>query len=741
MSNNLGNILNLAVASDKLATTPTNTSLADSDADGFLAQFLKGTEKNSQKLAKFSADSNENSAKNSPNLNENLTENLTEKINLETLTNSDILATSPINEVDKNELFANLNFAQLLSVLDEMSIKSSNIKFSELSAQAQSLLKTDENLSLLKDISNLDELLDLAKELKLNLKSLKIEFLANSQSLEKSYPNLAKTNFFKTSLDNSLKSLINEKISNLLSTQNTAKTELKSSQSMITQALNLVDDDFKDMQILKKAAEKSVNSSLNSSLNSQKNGTKSENLQQNLNGILNDKNLNNKNADPTNKALNTNTKSPLSEILSNETPLKNENFDKNLAKNLDDENIKNEPLNELKVPKNEPLNAKDAVDDLWDFEKNSQNLTKNLNSQENSQNFKDLNALKDTQNVAQSTQKQVILNSTKPLTLQELEINDEKGVELSSDNKELNTNAQKQTQNATKNVNLNAQLLNENFKDKASAENTKSTTSSVNLNANLSTKSGNFNANNFSESYANVTNSENLNANAANLNATNLNNDLSVNLNANLSAKNATQSVNISTESLLQATKITADGGVEFNELLVTNDEIQSISTDSNNANDLTSLIKDLSQISKSELKAQINIKETFTHFAQDFQEKMSQFKPPITRFNITLHPESLGEVEVSITQRGQNLQVNFSSNSSTMSLFLQHQAEFKNSLVNMGFMGLEMNFSEQGKKDREQEKSRSFAKGKFDESVELSSLQDTQNTSENLGLTSIKYF
>lgn len=38
------------------------------------------------------------------------------------------------------------------------------------------------------------------------------------------------------------------------------------------------------------------------------------------------------------------------------------------------------------------------------------------------------------------------------------------------------------------------------------------------------------------------------------------------------------------------------------------------------------------------------------------------------------------------------------------MNLFVQNQAEFKNSLVNMGFTGLEMNFSDQSKKDRQQQ-------------------------------------
>ena len=124
----------------------------------------------------------------------------------------------------------------------------------------------------------------------------------------------------------------------------------------------------------------------------------------------------------------------------------------------------------------------------------------------------------------------------------------------------------------------------------------------------------------------------------------------------------------------------------------------------SDDKSELNAALKDLSQVSRSELKSDLNLKETFRNFAQDFKEQMQTYKPPITRFNITLNPSNLGEVEVTLVQRGQNLHISFNTNTSTMNLFIQNQAEFKNSLVNMGFTGLEMNFSDQSKKDRQQQ-------------------------------------
>ncbi|ALV23630.1 flagellar hook-length control protein [Campylobacter iguaniorum] len=118
-----------------------------------------------------------------------------------------------------------------------------------------------------------------------------------------------------------------------------------------------------------------------------------------------------------------------------------------------------------------------------------------------------------------------------------------------------------------------------------------------------------------------------------------------------------------------------------------------------NNAN---SLVKDIVANAKLQVKNN-QVKQTFESFASNLQEKISEYKPPITRFHLTLNPTNLGEVEVTLINRGNNLHINFNSNNQTMQLFLQNQAEFKNSLVNMGFTELEMNFSDQNGSNKEQ--------------------------------------
>lgn len=168
-----------------------------------------------------------------------------------------------------------------------------------------------------------------------------------------------------------------------------------------------------------------------------------------------------------------------------------------------------------------------------------------------------------------------------------------------------------------------------------------------------------------------------------------------------------------------------------------TNQQQNNIQNKETDDTQLNSFVRDLSRVSSNELKNQVNLKETFSQFSQDLKEQMQNFKSPITRLNITLNPSNLGEVEVTLIQRGNNLHISFNTNTNAMNLFLQNQAEFKSSLVNMGFTGLEMNFSDQSKKDNQQQ-----AKNKKASDSSLENLE-TQNESANVNLEMVlaKYF
>ncbi len=85
-------------------------------------------------------------------------------------------------------------------------------------------------------------------------------------------------------------------------------------------------------------------------------------------------------------------------------------------------------------------------------------------------------------------------------------------------------------------------------------------------------------------------------------------------------------------------------------------------------------------------------------------------------KLKMNLKPQNLGEVEVTLINRGNNLIVNINSNTNTMTLFTQNQAEFKNSLVNMGFTNLSMNFGEKGQERHEHRQNRRSSENFSDE-------------------------
>ena len=150
------------------------------------------------------------------------------------------------------------------------------------------------------------------------------------------------------------------------------------------------------------------------------------------------------------------------------------------------------------------------------------------------------------------------------------------------------------------------------------------------------------------------------------------------------SSKSLNESLNISSSS----SETTSDKGSE-------NFDNQ------NGSNQATKDIINMAKLDSKEPKA--HLRQVFDNFATQLQEKISEYKPPITRFHLTLNPGNLGEVEVTLINRGSNLHINFNSNSQTMQLFMQHQAEFKASLVNMGFSELSMNFSDNANKEQNQ--------------------------------------
>lgn len=84
--------------------------------------------------------------------------------------------------------------------------------------------------------------------------------------------------------------------------------------------------------------------------------------------------------------------------------------------------------------------------------------------------------------------------------------------------------------------------------------------------------------------------------------------------------------------------------------------------------------------------------------FASDLKEAVQEYKPPFTRLTMKLNPEKLGEVEVTLVQRGNNVHVNIQSTNANSVAFLAHNAtELKAQLAHQGITNATMNFMSGG--------------------------------------------
>ena len=120
-------------------------------------------------------------------------------------------------------------------------------------------------------------------------------------------------------------------------------------------------------------------------------------------------------------------------------------------------------------------------------------------------------------------------------------------------------------------------------------------------------------------------------------------------------------------------------------------------------------------QLQPNEIKNKIiTAKQTLKHFASSLKEAVENYKPPLSKLTLELHPKEIGKVEVVIKQRGENLQVQISTNNQTTISFLtSQQQELKNNLVNMGFTNINMDFNSnnQQKKQNHQQKQNQYQK------------------------------
>ncbi len=102
--------------------------------------------------------------------------------------------------------------------------------------------------------------------------------------------------------------------------------------------------------------------------------------------------------------------------------------------------------------------------------------------------------------------------------------------------------------------------------------------------------------------------------------------------------------------------------------------------------------------------------KQMIKYISQDVKTAIEDYKSPFTRIKVQLNPQKLGEVDLTIVQRGKNLHVNISSNNTAINTLSMNANELRVQLSNSGINNATLNFnsgSENGSSNNEHQQNR----------------------------------
>ena len=110
-------------------------------------------------------------------------------------------------------------------------------------------------------------------------------------------------------------------------------------------------------------------------------------------------------------------------------------------------------------------------------------------------------------------------------------------------------------------------------------------------------------------------------------------------------------------------------------------------------------------QVAKAEsFEVKINeAKQMVKYLSNDVKLAIEEYKSPFTRLKVQLHPQKLGEVDLTIVQRGKNLHINLSSNNSAINTLALNANDLKLQLNNNGIQNATLNFSNNAQSENSQ--------------------------------------
>ena len=95
--------------------------------------------------------------------------------------------------------------------------------------------------------------------------------------------------------------------------------------------------------------------------------------------------------------------------------------------------------------------------------------------------------------------------------------------------------------------------------------------------------------------------------------------------------------------------------------------------------------------------------KQMVKYLSQDVKTAIEDYKSPFTRVKVQLNPQRLGEIDLTIVQRGKNLHINLSSNNTAINTLAMNANDLKVQLANSGINNASLNFNNNPQGDSSQ--------------------------------------
>jgi flagellar hook-length control protein FliK len=99
----------------------------------------------------------------------------------------------------------------------------------------------------------------------------------------------------------------------------------------------------------------------------------------------------------------------------------------------------------------------------------------------------------------------------------------------------------------------------------------------------------------------------------------------------------------------------------------------------------------------KSTNSLDVKIKEAKTmikYLSEDIKKSIEEYRPPFMRIKLQLNPKNLGEMDLTVVQRGSSMHITLSSNNAAINMLSLNQADLRAQLQHSGIQNASLNFS-----------------------------------------------